>query len=227
LRLPVIFLFCALILPACSQQKPAVSESMRQVDPHLPVDFSGSWQRNYARDDEVGRVLQQAYYELARTAPDRYNSPAGMAAPSQRDADAIVSLARLAELITRFDLMTIVQNDQEIRIQRKDDFSLVCRFNQGSAETVTNAAGGEICGWDGKDLVSQLSLADGLQIINRYTISEDGQQLRAVTTVSSSVSRVPFTLRRFYNKYDRPASEFHCIETLSMKRVCSTREIEE
>lgn len=200
---------------------------MRRVDGGLPVDYSGSWQRNYARDDEVGRALQQAYYELARTSPDRYDNPAGMGGPTQRDADAVVALARLAELITRPDLLTITQDDREVRIDREDDFSLVCRFEGGSSQTVGNTAGEELCGWDGDNLVSLLTLEDGLKIVHRFTISEDLTQLRVVTTVSSPTSRVPFTLRRFYRKFDRPVSGFHCIETLSMHRVCSTREIEE
>jgi hypothetical protein len=47
-----------------------------------------------------------------------------------------------------------------------------------------------------------------------------------VTTVSSSTARIPFTLSRFYRKFERLPPDFNCIETLSMKRVCSTGEIE-
>jgi hypothetical protein len=221
-RLHSLIILALAALSACGQQ-PAVSDAMRKVDAHLPVDYSGSWQRNYARDDEVVSVLNQLYYELARASTDPYGAPA----VSQRDGEALLALAQLTELITRFDTMTIVQNDFEIRVERKDDFSLMCRFQDGSSQTVESAAGNEICGWDRGDLVSQLSLADGLQIVNRFTISEDGDELRIVTTVSSSSSRVPFTLRRFYHKFDQPKSDFHCIETLTMKRVCSTKEIEE
>ena len=222
MRTCLVPVLCALVLAACGQQ-PAVTDAMRQVDVHLPVDYSGSWQRNYARDDEVVNVLNRTYYELARAATDPYGAPA----VSQQDGEALLAMAQLAELITRFDIMTIVQNDREIRVERKDDFSMVCRFQDGSAQTVQNAAGAEICGWIGKDLVSQLTLADGLEIVNRFTISEDGEELRVVTTVTSSASRVPFSLRRFYHKFDQPKSDFHCIETLTMKRVCSTKEIEE
>lgn len=218
-------LICLLLLsslPACVQQKPAIDESMRRVEGPLPANFAGSWQRNYARDDDVNRALQQAWYDLARSTPDRYDAAAGMSAPSQRDADAVVALARLAELITRPDDITIVQNDQEIRVEREDDFSLVCRFANGRSQPVENPGGAEICGWDGRDLVSQLTLADGLKILHRFTISDDGDELRVVTTVSSPSSRVPFTLQRFFRRFERPQSQFHCVETLTMKRVCST-----
>lgn len=222
MRTYLVPVLCLLLLAACGQQ-PAVTDEMRQVDVHLPVDYSGSWQRNYARDDEVVNVLNRTYYELARASTDPYGAPA----VSQQDGEALLAMAQLAELITRFDIMTIVQNDREIRVQRKDDFSMVCRFQDGAAQTVENAAGAEICGWIGKDLVSQMTLADGLEIVNRFTMSEDGEELRVVTTVSSSGSRVPFSLRRFYHKFDQPKSDFHCIETLTMKRVCSTKAIEE
>ena len=151
MRLYRFFFLSFLILEACGHQPPPVSEEMRKVDAELPVDYSGSWQRNYARDDEVGRALQQAYYELARTTPDRYDN--AMVGPTQQDADAVVALARLAELITRSDLLTITQDNREIRVEREDDFSLVCRFRDGMSETVTNAAGTEVCGWDGNDPV--------------------------------------------------------------------------
>jgi len=221
----IVSLTILLLLSSACAQKPAVSEDMRKIDAPPPVDFSGSWQRNYARDDEVGRALQAAYYELARTSPDRQGAPGGYGMLSQRDADAVVALARLAELITRSDVLTIVQDDHEIRVGREDDFSLVCRFGDGKTVPVSNSAGNEICGWSGTDLVSQLSLADGLRVVHRLTVSEDEEQLRVITTVTSPTSRVPFTLRRFYRKFDQPASGFHCIETLTMKRVCSTREI--
>ena len=74
-------------------------------------------------------------------------------------------------------------------------------------------------------LVSHLSLPGGLRITYRFTMSADRQHLRVITTVNSKESRVPFTLQRFYTKFDRPAPAFNCIETLSMKRVCSTGEL--
>ena len=73
----------------------------------------------------------------------------------------------------------------------------------------------------GQDLV----LPDGLQVTHRFSISTDRQQLRVVTTVASSASRTPFTLQRFYYRFEKPSSGLNCIETLSMKRVCSTTDI--
>ncbi len=192
----------------------------------MPANFSGSWQRNYARDDEVNAVLRDAYNRLIRTSPEQ-RRPAGSGAdPSaSKQMDSLLALARLAELITRPDVLTISQTRHEISIARKDDFAMLCAFYDGVAKAIENDNGTEICGWDGRQLVSNLVLQGGLQVTHRFTISTDGQQIRVVTTVSSTTSRIPFTLRRFYSKFERPSSGFNCIETFSMKRVCSTTEI--
>ncbi len=193
----------------------------------MPADLSGSWQRNYVRDDDLNAALAAAYDRLARSIPDQRaaGSPVPVG-PSSKDADALYALARLAEQITRPDVLTIAQDDFEIRVERKDDFSLLCAFYAGKAKAMVSPYGVETCGWDGNNLVSHLRLPGGLEITHRFTISEDKQQLRIVTTLDSSASRVPFTLRRFYTKFERPPPALNCVETLSMKRVCSTGRLE-
>ena len=216
------FLFLCLSIAACSQQ-PVIDNEMQRIDGALPADLSGSWERNYARDDDINAVLRDTYNRLSRTSPDqRYPTSPGVAMPSSRDVASIMALARLTELITRPDVLTISQSEHEISIEREDDFALLCAFYDGVAKDTRSDYGVEICGWDGVQLVSNLVLPDGLQVTHRFTVSEDGEELRVVTTVSSSTSRVPFTLRRFYTKFVRPPSVIDCIETFSMKRVCDT-----
>ena len=70
-----------------------------------------------------------------------------------------------------------------------------------------------------------LGAANWVERTHRFTISADSRQLRVVTTLASSTSRVPFTLRRFYTRFERPPPNYSCVETLSMKRVCSTGEL--
>ena len=215
-----------LLVAACSPQ-PVVNDEMIRFEGRMPANFSGSWERNYARDDEVNAVLREAYNKLVRSLPDQ-RRPAGSGTdPSvTKQMNSILALARLAELITRPDVLTISQTRNEVSIERKDDFAMLCAFYDGVAKAIENDNGTEICGWDGNQLVSSLVLQSGLQVTHRFTISADGRQLRVVTTVSSTTSRIPFTLRRFYSKFERPTSSFNCIETFSMKRVCSTGEIE-
>jgi hypothetical protein len=214
-------------LAACTPAEPVIDEHMMRIDGEMPADLSGSWERDYSRGDDVNQVLRDIYYYLSRTSADRaYTTRPGPVQPSSRDMASIRALARLAELITRPQVLTISQNEHEITIERKDDFSLLCAFYDGVAKGTDSEYGTEICGWDGDQLVSHLVLPDGLQVTHRFTVSEDREQLRVVTTVASSRARVPFTLSRFYRKFERLPPDFNCIETLSMKRVCSTGEIE-
>ncbi len=224
MRIQCVLIVCSSIA-ACSQH-PVVNDEMMRFEGAMPADLSGSWERNYARGDDINGALRDAYNKLSRTIPDR-RGPVDprIATPSSKDTASLLALARLAELITRPDVLTISQDAHEIRIERKDDFAMSCTFYDGVAKGTDNAYGTEICGWNGAQLVSNLVLPDGLQVTHRFNISADAQHLRVITTVSSGTSRVALTLRRFYTKFERPSSEFNCIETLSMKRVCSTGEI--
>jgi hypothetical protein len=216
-----------LVLVACAPAKPVIDEQMMRIDGEMPADFSGSWERDFSRGDDVNQVLRDIYYYLSRTSADRaYTTRPGPVQPSSRDMESVTALARLAELITRPQVLTISQNDQEITVDRKDDFSLLCAFYDGVAKGTESDYGTEICGWDGDQLVSHLILPNGLQVTHRFTVSADREQLRVVTTVSSSAARMPVTLRRYYKKFERLPPDFNCIETLTMKRVCSTGEIE-
>ena len=224
MRFPLAMIL-ALSMAACSQQ-PIVEQGVRQFNGSMPADFSGSWERDYTRGDDVNAALRHAYNKLPVTQPDQgFGRNPVVVGPSARDVAALTALARLAEQITRMDYLTIAQNSNLIRVDRKDDFSYECAFYGGVAKGIESAFGTEICGWDGDQLVSNLVLPGGLQITNRLTISANRQQLRIITTVASSTSRVPFTLRRFYRRYERLAPEYNCVETLSMKRVCSTGEL--
>ena len=213
-----------LLVSACATKEPVISEDMLTFDGALPADFSGSWERDFTRGDEVNNVLGQAMYMLQRTAGDR--GPSGESYVSRSDQEAIFALARLAEEITRVQVLTISQSENEISIDRKDDYAIFCSFYDGASKSLESVFGVEICGWDGNDLVSHAQLANGLRVTHRLTISPDAEQLRVITTVDSSKSRIPFTLSRFYRKFEAPASDFNCVETLSMKRVCSTGDLE-
>jgi hypothetical protein len=227
MRTAVIILLCGLAC-ACARQ-PVVDPPPPMpgsVAGKLPADFSGYWQRNYARDEDINGALEAAYRKLERSLPQN-GPPGARAGPSPRDFNSLVALARLAEKITRPDEIAISQTEHEITVQRKDDYTMLCSFYDDAAKATVNPYGQEVCGWDGKDLINQLTLPGGLQITNRFTVSGDRKELRVFTTVASSTSRVPFTINRFYKRYDRLPPDFHCIETLSMKRVCSIGQLQQ
>ncbi len=189
----------------------------------MPVDFSGLWARDYSRGDNINKVLQNAYHELAKRG-DRGGTAIPMA--SERDVSRLLPLARLVELITRTDELAISQTKYEIFVERRDDFSLMCAFFNGVAKPTESAFGRETCGWDGRQLISVNEFSDGLRVIHQFDTSEDRQDLRVTTTALSSTGPIPFTVTYFYRRFERAPGPFECIETLSMKRVCSTGELE-
>lgn len=212
------WLALALGTAACAPQEPILIEDMKYFDGEMPANFAGYWARDYVRSDDINKVLRDTYYELGRMRQGR----SGLAMPAERDMSTLMPLARLAELITRPDELTISQTDYEILVERKDDFALLCAFYDGVARPTDSPFGREICGWDDNRLISLQQLPDGLTVINRFEISDDLKQLRVITTVASDTARVPFTLNHYYWRIERIPPTYECIETLSMKRVCST-----
>jgi hypothetical protein len=201
------------------------------MDGPMPADFSGSWERDYTRGDDANVVLGEALYRLSRGSTTTRQSVQptfsnGSASVPGRHREAVFAIARLAEEITRLQVLTISQNENEISIARKDDYAIFCAFYDGVAKSTESGFGTELCGWDGDHLVSNVTLPDGLQITHRFAVSTDGKRLRVTTTVKSGAAPIPFTLNRFYTKFAAPASDFNCVETLSMKRVCSTGNLE-
>lgn len=217
------------VAAGCGSSPMADDELVATYSGTPAVDLSGHWERDYSRGDDVNRVVDRAFRQLRRYSPDPAlsNNPYGPNEPSlsRRDMADIIAIARLADNITRVDVLAIEQDAEEITVERKDDFSLYCTFQDGNAAGPATEYGAELCGWDGSQFVSRLVLPDGLRVTHRFTIADDRTRLRVSTTVSSRQANVPITLHRFYKKFDKPESDFNCIETLSMKRVCSTSEI--
>lgn len=189
----------------------------------MPADFSGSWARDYARGDNVQAVFQSAVWELGKR---RERNGSTVPLPSERDVSMLIPIARLAELITRTDELTISQSEHEILIERRDDFSLMCAFFDGVARVEESVFGSESCGWEGDRLISVHDMPDGLRVVHRFHVSDDRQELRVITTVSSSTAPMPFTMSHYYRRFEKIPSKLDCIETLSMKRVCSTRPLD-
>ena len=218
----------SLLLAACAARGPVLDTTNPSFYGEMPADFSGSWERDYSRGAEVQGALNTLFRESQRQAQQQNQYP-GTARPgavmSQREGRAIVALARLVDEITRPDVLTISQDEYEIRVARKDDFDLSCTFFDGVAQGTDSDYGTEVCSWDGESLISYLVLPGGLTITQRFTMSEDRNYLRIITTAKSSATRTPFTLHRYYMRFEAPPNAFNCVETLSMKRVCSTGEI--
>jgi hypothetical protein len=230
LRIRNTIVLC-LLVAACSQQV-AGDKTVRSYQGEVATNLSGSWQRDYSRGDDVNNVVNYLFRELQRSRADPRlaNDPRyGSVGPSisQQDVTEILAIAQLADTITRPDVLTISQTTHDISIERKDDFTIFCEFYNGMSQGPETEYGSEICGWDDHQFVSRLILPDGLRVTHRFTMGTGGKNLHVATTVSSKGANLPVTLNRFYALFDVPESDFNCIETLSMKRVCSTGEIKQ
>ena len=221
LRIAGLLLF-GVLLSGCAQRQ-SYELPVQQIPGPLPTDFAGHWERDYSRGADVNAELRAIF---RRMGPDDVRYPGGGPTMSASRAESVMALARFADEISRHDVLTIEQGEREIAIKRKDDYSIECSFYGGEANPIDSAYGDEVCVFDGGELLSNLVLPDGLLIQHRFTRSVDGERLRVTTTVASKSSSVPFSIQRFYRRYVPPASDFNCVETLSMKRVCSTGEIE-
>ena len=215
----------------CVSKEPVIRGDMLRLEGPMPADFSGSWERDYSRGDDIYAVLNATLMALSRNSRDsRLSTQARIAAEpdsvSSRQRVATFAIAQLADEITRLQVLSISQSDSEILIERKDDYAIFCAFYGGIAKATESGFGVELCGWDGEDLVSHVVLPDGLQIVHRFTVSADRKYLRVITSVHSSEARLPITLSRYYTRFEAPTSDFNCVETLSMKRVCSTSDVE-
>ena len=208
-----------LCLAGCAHEEPIIIEDTKYFDGDMPADFSGVWARDYTRSDNINEVLRDAYYELGRKSGQR--DSVGPRA-SERDMSRFMPIVRLVELITRADELTISQTEHEILVERRDDFSLMCAFFDGIAKPTDSAFGRESCGWDGDRLISVNDFPDGLRVIHQFQTSANRKQLRVITTATSSTAPMPFTISHYYWRIEKIPGKFECIETLSMKRVCST-----
>jgi len=220
-----------LLMVACASSKPVISDNMRVLDGPMPANLSGSWERDFTRGDDTNAVLGQALYQLSKRSARAQQSAQptfgyGYDSVPRRDRAALFAIARLADEITRLQVLTVSQSDKEISIARKDDYAIFCAFYDGVAKTTESGFGAELCGWDGDHLVSNVTLPDGLQITHRFAVSPDRKRLRVTTTVNSKAAPIPFTLNRFYTRFEALPSDFNCVETLSMRRVCSTGDLE-
>ena len=211
-----------LVLPAlltgCS------SEPVVLAEPEI-ADFSGHWELDYGRSDNVDARLRSMYREWRRDQERRARGDqrrATFGGPlDNRDFRALVDVARLADSITDSQVLEIEQSDVDIEIQRENSFTLTCVFRDGEPDVVVDELGAEACGWDAHQLVFQLRLPEGLDIQHRVTMSDDRERLHVATTVDSRTSQ-PFTLNRFYFRFNPLPEDYTCEYTLSRGNVCQS-----
>ncbi len=193
----------------------------------MPVNFDGSWERNYSRGGDIQENITRLARRLNRSSRgssspnERRNAGFTSSSPS---LGPIIAMARLADSITRSDTLFIDHDIQSIAVERQDDFDLTCEFSNSTAQKFESPLGREICGWDGTKMAFHVALPDGITITHRLTLSPDGQELNVATTLTSPISGTPYTLNRFYYRFEPLPSPYDCEQTLTRKRVCYKRE---
>ncbi len=194
------------------------------LDKPIRPNFSGSWEKDFRRSDdwetELNRTIQQIQREaelLSRQSSGGRSS--GNLRSGRRGRSNVVDLARLAEFISRQSTITITQNNNEVRIEREGDAALIRGLGEEIMESFSSKHGTEICGWEQRQLVFQISLTDSVTILHRFTVSSNNQSLNLVTSISSGNS-TPFNLIQVFQRYDAPPDEFNCEQTLSRGIVC-------
>ncbi|MEZ5492845.1 MAG: hypothetical protein R3F50_21415 [Gammaproteobacteria bacterium] len=191
--------------------------------------FGGSWEKDFGRSDRWEDELSRQLDQLRRDAERGYQLetrrvPASSLSGSRRARSGanIIELAQLAGFINRQTTLRIQQSTVEVRVERKGDADLVCSTLENVTYSWEDITGEEVCGWEGRQLVYSISLPEGVQILHRFSLSDDGQWLNMATTTSSASAT--FTQIQFFYRYDSPSENYTCIQTISRGNTCSLRD---
>lgn len=189
-------------------------------------NFSGHWEKNYQLSDDFNTRFSLYAADIRRLIA-RLNQGDVEALPTLRgrglSVDAINGLARFAEELTRMPLLDITQDAALIEIERENDFTLRCAYENLQFIRSSNVFGNDLCGWTGERLQFQMLLGGGLNIAHQFSLSADGSMLNVTTTLSTSDVAVPLVISNFYQRFDPPAEDYNCLLTLTRNTVCNQR----
>ena len=192
-----------------------------------PVDMTGHWEIDFARSDNlqdqlssIARRVQREAVRRARLAEEG-RGYAGSPLPDQSD---LVTLARLAEIITEPVLLEVIQNDARIRVKRDKSFALVCEYDGSGLSITVDTLGIQRCGWDGDQLFFVMELEEGLDVTHRLSRSDKTDMLLLVTSVETTSTRFPLVVSQYFTPYDPDALGYRCERSLTRGKVCSTQQ---
>jgi len=187
--------------------------------------FGGAWEKDFARSDRWEDELTRRLDQLRRDAERGYQletrrvQAAPMGNRRSRSGANIVELAQLTGFINRQTTLRIQQSAVEIRIERTGDADLVCSTLENITYSWEDITGEEVCGWEGGQLLFSINLPEGVQILHRFSLADNGQWLNMATTTSSASAT--FTQIQFFYRYDAPSENYTCIQTISRGNTCS------
>jgi len=217
----VILCFICLSV-GCAQERH--SEAVTRVA--TPVNMAGHWEIDFARSDNlqdqlssIARRVQREATRRARLAEEGRGF-AGSPLPDQRD---LITLARLAEIITEPVLLEVIQSDSRIRVKRDKSFALVCEYDGSGLGVTVDTLGIQRCGWDGDQLYFAIELEEGLDVTHRLSMAKETDTLLMVTSVETTATRFPMVVSQYFTPYDPDALGYRCERTLTRGKVCSTQ----
>ena len=201
-----------------------------------PIDMTGHWEMDYAKSDNLQDQLNAVARQIRREAARREQLAkegrgfAGGPLPGRRD---LITLARLAEIITEPTLLEVVQAAGRIRVKRENSFALVCetpiaetagsQTNTPGISVTTDLLGEQRCGWDGSQLFFMLSLQEGMEVTHRLSRSKAGGELLLVTSVETPDTKFPLIVSQYFKRYDPESLGFICERSLTKGTICTTR----
>ena len=207
----------------CAQERH--SEAVTRVA--TPVNMAGHWEIDFARSDNlqdqlssIARRVQREATRRARLAEEGRGF-AGSPLPDQRD---LITLARLAEIITEPVLLEVIQSDSRIRVKREKSFALVCEYDGSGLGVTVDTLGIQHCGWDGDQLYFAIELEEGLDVTHRLSRAKETDTLLMVTSVETTATRFPMVVSQYFTPYDPDALGYRCERTLTRGKVCSTQQ---
>jgi len=217
-------IFCFICLSVgCAKERH--SEAVIRVA--TPVNMAGHWEINFARSDNLHDQLSSIARRVQREAARRTRLAeegrgfAGSPLPDQRD---LITLARLAEIITEPVLLEVIQSDSRIRVKREKSFALVCEYDGSGLGVTVDTLGIQHCGWDGDQLYFAIELEEGLDVTHRLSRAKETDTLLMVTSVETTATRFPMVVSQYFTPYDPDALGYRCERTLTRGKVCSTQQ---
>ncbi|GAA6153252.1 hypothetical protein [Pseudoteredinibacter isoporae] len=219
------FIVCLLLIAASShgEDVPQVGEG---IFPQLSIrpDFSGAWEKDYRRSDNWERQVKAKLAELRRAADRRARGGGGdTRVPGVQvnlggNRTNIIDLARFTESISRYNIMSIKQDEHEVRIEREGEADLVCTVGKKPVSS-GNEFGSERCVWSSNRLIFKISLNEGTEILHHFRISADRQSINMQTRVSHRGSS--FELVQFFTRFGDSNNQYNCRQTISRGKVCN------
>ena len=187
-------------------------------------DLSGDWEVDYAQSESIQTQINARFRAVQREMRRRQDALERGARYQGRpvgDVDALIALAKMADLVTEPSVLTIEQNQRWLRIQRDSSFALTCRLDEQSGADVSEL-GAEWCWWDGQQWHFMVQLPEGLVVEHRFVISEDRDALAQRTVLSAKGTGTQLEVMRVFARYDNNNRGYRCTETLSKGLVCTT-----